>query len=91
MAWPTEKDVDRKFRERPMTEREAAGYGVILRHADLLGNVIRGNVPGSSDQWAALRKVREACDAARNAIVCSDPPPDKALNAYLAKELVEPR
>jgi hypothetical protein len=91
MAWPTEKDVARRFRERPMSGPEAFGYEEILHHADVLGNVIRGNTPGSSDQWAALRKIREACDAARNAIVCSEPPPDEALNAYLAKELVEPR
>ena len=80
MAWPTAKDVQRRFRERPMTAGESAGYLAILDHAGELAEAIRRNTPGSADQWAALRQIRQAVDAARDAIVCSEPAAEKAAS-----------
>jgi hypothetical protein len=60
-----------------MTAAESGGYLSILDHAGELAETIRRSTPGSADQWAALRKIREAVDAARDAIVCSDPATEK--------------
>ena len=77
MAWPTAKDVERRFRERPMTEAEEFAFLALRQCAGDLTELIRRNTPGSADQWAAIRKVREAMDATRNAIVCSDLPSER--------------
>ena len=63
-----------------MTEAEEFAYLALRQCAGDLTELIRRHTPGSADQWAAIRKVREAVDAARNSIVCSEPAAEKAAS-----------
>jgi hypothetical protein len=53
-----------------LSREDARKIEVIRDHGHLLSRVILENTPPSADQTAAIRKIREACSTAVDAILC---------------------
>jgi hypothetical protein len=62
--------LDAWFTYHAATPEQAQSYEAIRRAARELAEVIVYHTPGSADQTAALRKVREAVMTANAAIAC---------------------
>lgn len=65
----TDDDIDRFFKDDTLTPVEQTRMREIREAARNLAKVIRRNTPKSADQTIAIRKVREAADYSKSAIV----------------------
>lgn len=61
-------EIERMFTYHPPSGNQPERYGEIRDAAKVLAKVILKNTPGSADQTAAIRKLREAVMTANAAI-----------------------
>lgn len=92
MGWASRNDLERWF-EVPTMDQDDRSHAIRIRYmAKAFAATILEDTPGSADQSAALRHVREAMWSALAAIECrrrTEPPPSP--NAYLAPSVPTPR
>lgn len=70
MAWISRNDLDRWFSYQAPDYQDVSRIREIREAARRFADVIHANTPGSADQSAAIRLVREAMMTANAAIVC---------------------
>jgi hypothetical protein len=66
----TVADLDNWFTYHSPTAEQLPRYQAIRDSGKALAKTILENTPASADQTAAIRKVREACMTANQAIAC---------------------
>ena len=74
MSWISQKDIDRWFTYRAPAPGawQVEQVRAVRAAAKELAEVILANTPGSGDQSAAIRLVREAMWTANAAILCAN-------------------
>lgn len=70
MGWATRSDVERWFTLRKVDPADAPKLDAIREGGRTLALTILYHTPGSADQYAALRHLREAIQAAIASVVC---------------------
>lgn len=66
----TQADLSNWFSYHTPTEQQVGQYQAIREAALRLAEVVLTNTPGSADQTAAIRKIREAVMTANASIAC---------------------